>query len=226
MAAAAAANAKVIVGDNLYMYGDTDGQPIREDLPDNAHTRKGKTRAQMAQAVLAAHKAGTVRAAIARGADFYGPMVLGSTLGERVFGPLLAGKPAQLLGDVDLPHTYTVIDDFGRALALLGAHNQALGQVWHVPNPPTRSQRELLALAAQIAGVEPKFSSMGRLMMRIGGLFVPEARETVEMMYEFEKPFVVDHTKFMQAFGPSFGAPTPHEDALRATIDWYRAHHP
>ncbi len=62
---------------------------------------------------------------------------------------------------------------------------------------------------------------MGKTMLRIGGLFIPGARETVELMYEFEKPFVVDHSKFERAFGAN---PTPHREALRCTIEWYRKH--
>jgi len=50
---AAAADAKLIVGDNLYMYGEVDG-PIREDLPYAAATRKGKARAEAARQALAA----------------------------------------------------------------------------------------------------------------------------------------------------------------------------
>ena len=57
-------------------------------------------------------------------------------------------------------------------------------------------------------------------MMWIGGLFVPAARETVEMMYEFEKPFVVDHSKFAAAFGD---ISTPLENSIAATVAWYRA---
>lgn len=62
---------------------------------------------------------------------------------------------------------------------------------------------------------------MGRLMMRIGGMFILEARETVEMMYEFEKPFVVDHSKFERVFG---NHATPHENGLRQTVKWYKKH--
>jgi uncharacterized protein YbjT (DUF2867 family) len=51
---AAAAGARLVVGDNLYMYGEVDG-PIREDLPYAATTRKGKARAEAARQVLAAH---------------------------------------------------------------------------------------------------------------------------------------------------------------------------
>ncbi len=49
--AAAANQARLVVGENLYMYGDTNGQLIHEQLPYAAQTRKGKVRAQMAKAL-------------------------------------------------------------------------------------------------------------------------------------------------------------------------------
>ncbi|MFZ5910359.1 MAG: SDR family oxidoreductase [Chloroflexota bacterium] len=217
---AAANGAKLIVGENLYMYGDTDGQPIHEGLPNAAQTRKGRVRGQMAEALLEAHRSGKARVAIARGADFYGPGVLSSTLGERAILPLLRGKPAEVIGALDLPHTYTYINDFGEALAILGERDEALGQAWHVPNPPTLTQRELVTLFFKEAGLEPKFSVMGKIMLTIGGLFVPAARETVEMLYEFEKPFVVSAEKFVRAFGD---IAAPHETAVKETLAWYRA---
>jgi hypothetical protein len=62
---------------------------------------------------------------------------------------------------------------------------------------------------------------MGKLMMAFGGLFIPAARESVEMLYEFEKPFVVDSSKFERAFGVKA---TPIAEATQTTVAWYRAH--
>jgi len=125
------------------MYGQVNG-PMTEELPHAAMTRKGRTRAQMSEALLAAHRAGKVRVAIGRASDFYGPGVLDSALGERVFSPALAGKSASMPGDLSQPHTYTFIDDFGTALVNLGERDEALGQVWHVPNAPTVTTRAAL----------------------------------------------------------------------------------
>lgn len=213
---------KLVIGENLYMYGDTNGQPLTEDLPYAAQTRKGQTRAAMSEAALAAHRASKVQVALGRGSDFFGPWALGSTHGERVFYPALAGKTASFAGKLDLPHTVTYIEDFGRALVILGEREEALGQAWHVPNDrPQITQRQFAELIFAETGHPVKVSGMGKLMMALGGLFIPEARESVEMMYEFEKPFVVDSSKFERTFGVQA---TPIEQAIKATVAWYRAH--
>jgi nucleoside-diphosphate-sugar epimerase len=216
---AAANGAKLIVAENLYMYGDTHGQPFHEGLPYAATTRKGKVRAEMAQALLDAHHQGKVRVAMARGADFYGPGVLSSALGERTLLPLLRGKPAEVTGALDQPHAFTYIADFGEAMAILGGCDPALGQAWHVPNAPALTQRQMVALFFKAAGLAPKFSVMGKAMLTLGGLFIPAARESIEMLYEFEQPFQVDTSKFVQAFGDIV---TPRETAIQETLAWYR----
>lgn len=215
-------NAKLVIVENLYMYGATNGKPMTEDLPHLAQTRKGKTRSAMSKAALAAHQSGSVRVALARGSDYFGPWGNGSSMGGRVFSPLLQGKAAQAIGRLDLPHTHTFTKDFGKALAILGASDQADGQAWHVPNDkPEITQGELIRNFAEQAGVEPKMGAMGKAMMWLGGLFIPEARETVEMMYEFEKPFIVDSSKFEKAFGMKA---TPIRQAVQETLSWYRGH--
>ncbi len=222
LAGVAQSGAKLIIGDNLYCYGDTGGRPLTEDLPYTRQGRKPKVRAEMAAAALAAHRAGQVRVAVGRGSDFFGPYVLESGMGERVFYPALAGRPAQVGGRPDLPHTFTYIEDFGAALAVLGERDEALGRAWHVANDqPRLTQREFVGLIAEALGRPVPVNGLGRTMLAIGGLFIPGAREMVEMMYEFEQPFVVDSSQFERAFGV---AATPVREALQRTIAWYQAH--
>ncbi len=215
----ARSGAKLIYGDNLYMYGDTGGKPISEDLPAAATGPKGRVRAEMAAMLLEAHRAGKVAVAIGRGSDFYGPRARNSALGERFFAAALSGKPADLLGNIDLPHTYTYIADFARALVTLGENDLALGQVWHVPSAPTLTTRQMVELVEAEIGRPVKVRPASRLMVGLLGLFNPMVREMKEMMYQWEQPYVVDHTKFEQAFGAD---PTPHEAAVRETLAWYR----
>jgi nucleoside-diphosphate-sugar epimerase len=213
---------KLVIGENTYMYGDTNGKPLTEDLPYAAQTRKGQVRAAMSEAALAAHIAGKVQVSMGRGSDFFGPWALDSGFGDRVFYPALAGKGASFAGQLDLPHTATYIEDFGKALVVLGERQEALGRAWHVPSDrPQITQRQFAELVFAETSHPAKASGMGKTMLRIGGLFIPGARETVEMMYEFEKPFVVDSSQFERAFGVKA---TPIAEAIKATVAWYRAH--
>jgi nucleoside-diphosphate-sugar epimerase len=219
----AGGNAKLVLVENLYMYGETNGTPMTEDLPYNAHTRKGKVRGEISKSAFEAHRAGRLRVTSGRGSDFFGPCGLSTAaMGERTFYPMLKGKSAGLVGNINLPHTHTYVRDFGRALVILGERDEADGQVWHVPNDnPRVTQREMVRIIAAEMGIEPKMSAMGRGMMWMGGLFVPEAKETLEMMYEFEQPFIVDSNKFESTFGMKA---TPMKEAIRETVAWYKSH--
>jgi len=215
-------SAKLVLVENLYMYGETDGQPMTEDMPYNAHTLKGRVRGEISAAAFAAHKAGRVRVTCGRGGNFFGPWGIDSTMGGRAFYPLLRGRLAQLIGRTDLPHTHTFVKDFGKALVILGERDESDGKAWHVPNDqPWLSQADLVRMFAEEAGVEPKIRSMGKVMMTIGGLFIPEAKESLEMMYEFDKPFIIDSGKFENTFGMKA---TPTREAIQETVAWYKSH--
>ena len=213
------AGANLVFGDNLYMYGPTGGAPLREDLPYAAAGAKGRARAQVANLLLDAHNAGQVRVAIGRASDFFGPRVTGSALGERVFGHALSGKTVDVLGNIDLPHTYTYIRDFATALITVAASPEAYGQAWHIPNAETMSTRQWLDLIGEQVGHPLKTRSAGKMMITVLGLFNAEIREMKEMAYEFTQPFVVDDSKYRQAFGAEATAPGV---AIKETLDWYR----
>ena len=215
--------AKLVLVENLYMYGESNGKPMTEDFPHNAHTRKGKARSELSNAAFDAHKAGKLKVTAARGSDFFGPWGLPTAaMGERTFYPMIAGKAAGLIGNIDVPHTHTYIPDFGKALVILGERDEADGHAWHVPNDnPRVTQREMAKLIADELGLPLKVSAIGKTMMAIGGLFIPEAKESVEMMYEFEKPFIVDSSKFEKTFGVKA---TPMKDAIKETVAWYKSH--
>jgi nucleoside-diphosphate-sugar epimerase len=218
----ARAGAKLVFASNVYMYGPTNGQPIHEDLPYASQTRKGKARAAVATMLLEAHAQGRLQVVIGRAADFYGPRVTDSMAGEMLFGAALSGETGILVGDIDVPHTLTYIRDFARALVTLSHHDEAYGRAWHVPSAKTITARQFKELIEAEVGQPLKVRVVGKTMMRLAGLFNPIARETAEIMYEFDEPFIIDHSRYVAAFG---NGTTPHEEAVRETVDWYRLHH-
>jgi nucleoside-diphosphate-sugar epimerase len=220
---AASTGAKLIAIENLYMYGLTGGRPLTEDLPYAPNTRKGTVRARMSNELMQAHTSGRVRVAIGRASDFFGPRVIASAAGEQVFGRAVEGKSAQVAGDPNQPHTYTYAPDIGRGLAILGEREEALGQVWHLPSPETLTTRQFAEMIFEEVGKPARIQAAPKIVLRVIGLFNPGMREMIEMLYEFEEPFVMDHSKFEAAFGEHA---TPLKEAIGETVRWYRSKHP
>jgi nucleoside-diphosphate-sugar epimerase len=221
IAGAQSAGAKLVVMDNLYMYPPMNGQPLTEDLPYSATTRKGSVRGRMSEDLMAAHQSGGLRATAGRASDYFGPRGLLSAMGERVFYPALVGKKAQVMGNPDVLHTYSYIPDIAKGLAILGEHEEADGQAWHLPNAPAITTRQFIDQVYNAAGTDPGISAMPRWMVNTVGLFNGNVRELKEMLYEFEEPFVVDDSRFKAAFGD---IATPLPDAIETTVAWFRAH--
>lgn len=216
LAAARAWGARYVSIENLYMYDAS--EPITEETPERPRSRKGKLRAEMAKEVMETHRRGEIRATALRSSDYYGPGVLNAVLGKRVFGRLVAGKKARLSGSAEMRHSWAYIEDVGRAAAVLGTHDDALGKVWIAPHAPALTQREMVELASRVLGVRPRYTVISPLMMRLVGLFMPEARAFVEVMYQFTEPFVVVSKRVQERFGLE---PTPVEVGIARTIKWY-----
>jgi nucleoside-diphosphate-sugar epimerase len=217
--AAAAAGARLVYADNLYAYGPVHG-PITEDLPAQPTTNKGRIRAVMADRLLAAHRSGTLQVAIGRSSDYYGPGGANSVVGDILFGAAVKGNRARWLGRIDVPHSLNYLQDVARTLIILGARPEALGEIWHLPAAEPVTGREFVELIAAALGRPVKVTATSRLALRLGGLFDPRARETTEMLYQWERPFVLDASKFQRAFGPL--EPTPHPQAVATTVAWFR----
>jgi nucleoside-diphosphate-sugar epimerase len=201
LAAAQAENARYVSIENLYMYDSS--KPISESSSVAPRSKKGALRQRMAEQVLALHERGELRATALRSADYYGPGVTGSALGE-----------------LERPHSVGYIEDVGQAAAVLGTSDVVLGRVWIAPHAPARSQGEMVQMAGQVLGsevVHPRVVSP--LLVRLAGLLIPEVRAAAEMIYQFTGPFVVDSSRMKRELGLS---PTPLASGIERTVSWYR----
>ena len=205
---------------NLYPYGPVD-RPMTEDLLDVGTGRKARVRAAMWSEALARHRAGELRATEARASDFYGPGVVDTgLLAARAVLSLLSGKRVRVLGDPDVPHTFSYVPDVARTLAVLGTDDRSWGRLWHVPSAEPVSQRQALVRMAELAGAPAaRVSRLPDVVLRVAGVAVPLLRELQETAYQRTRPYVLDSSAAQAMFGL---IPTPLDEGLAATAVWWR----
>jgi nucleoside-diphosphate-sugar epimerase len=219
--AAEASGAVLVTLGNLYGYGPVDG-PMTRDLQLRPSDHKGALRARMWEDVREAHLAGRVRATEARASDYFGPTApVSSGVLPMYAHDTLRGRAAFVFADPDQPHSWTAVDDIVRTLAVLGADERAWGSPWLVPTNPPLSVRELLRqLGAQVGAGEPRLRRVPRWVLRAGGVAVPLLREVTGVLYQFDRPFVVDASETTRVFGIE---PASWQALLEATAYVWRA---
>ena len=213
------AGAKLIFFDNVYMYGKVSG-PMSEETPFNPCSRKGEIRATIASMLIDEWKSGALTAMIARSADFYGPDTQNAVTNLLVFQPLARRRKASWLVNDAVPHSFTYTPDAARSLVQLAERTTAWNQTWHVPttaNPLTG--KKFVALAAKEFGVAPRHRVLSRPMLRVAGWFDPLVAESYEMLYQSDRPYLFDSSKFAGEFGASG---TPYADGIRATAAFFK----
>ncbi|WP_394841895.1 NAD-dependent epimerase/dehydratase family protein [Pendulispora brunnea] len=219
---AAKAGAKLVALDCLYMYGRPSG-PMSELSPYAPCSKKGTLRVELSELRLGAHGRGDVRVAIARASDFFGENLPYSTFNERFFDRILAGTPGECMGDPEMPHSYTYANDVARALVLLGEHDEAMGQVWHIPTNPAESSRLLTRRMGRALGLDADMVGIPRMALRAMGTWNPFVRELVEMTYQWEVPFEIDDSRFRSTFRFE---PTPIDEAVANIAAWVKSSPP
>lgn len=213
-----AAGSKLIFFDNVYMYGKVD-RVMTEETPFNPTTKKGEIRAAIATQLLDEIKAGNIQALIARAADFYGPVGFTTSVPNMlVFANLKKGKRAQWLVNAKVPHSFTYVPDAAQALYMLANKEDAVGQTWHMPtadNPLTGEA--FIKEAAKDMKAKDDYSLISKTMMQLIGLFNRPIKESVEMAYQSEFPYLFNSSKFNSLFDFE---PTTYNDGIRETAIW------
>lgn len=220
LTACEASGARLLFFDNLYMYGPRVG-PLHEDLPLAATGTKPSVRAAITRQWRAAQDSGRVRVVALRASDFYGPGVQASHIGGDVMRAIAAGKAASFVTPLDVPHDFAYVPDIHRAvISLLDAPDDAFGQPWHVPCAPTESVRAIVLRASLAFGRPLKTNVVPLWSLPLLGVFVPFLKEMAEMRFQWDRPYLVDASRFSKRF---WGDATPFDDGVRATVEAHLA---
>lgn len=217
--AAEKTGAVLVTASNLYGYGAV-SVPMTESTRLAPNSKQGRVRVHMWLDALERHQAGRIRATEVRSSDYLGPRAQG-LIGERVIRRLLEGKSVQVMKSADAVHTWTYTGDAARLLVTVAQDERAWGKPWHVPSNRARTQREVIADLASVAGVRHvKVSETSTALLKLVGLARPTVRALSEVGYQLKRGFVMDSAAARHTFGLE---PTPWDDILAATVEAYRA---
>ncbi|MBN1386905.1 MAG: NAD-dependent epimerase/dehydratase family protein [Bacteroidales bacterium] len=216
-------DAKLVFFDNIYMYDPSDMDNITEKAHINPQSRKGKVRKEIAQMIIDEVEKGRLTALIARAPDFYGPgNGKASILTEAVFKNLAQGKKANWLGSADCRHSFIYTPDAARATAMLGNADDVWNQLWHLPTAPDPlTGKEWIETIAYEMGVEPRYQAINSYIVKTMGIFIPFMRELDEMMYQYDRDYIFDSSKFMKRFNY---IPTSYIEGIRNIIELNYSH--
>jgi nucleoside-diphosphate-sugar epimerase len=213
--------ARLVSFENLYVYGQPGPVPFAEDAPHRPRSEKGRVRVSMIDELQRLVARGELEVDHVRASDLFGPGMRESALGDEVMGRVAAGKDPRVLGNPELPHTWTFTDDAGETLARVGLGGGPSGRVWHVPSAPPVSQREVVETLQRLVGRQLRLLPTPGLVLRLVGLVRPAAGALVEMLYEFEQPFAMADAATRAALGQTH---TPLETALERTLAAFAGH--
>jgi nucleoside-diphosphate-sugar epimerase len=199
---------------NLYGYGPVEG-PMTEQTPLRPASAKAAVRVTMWQDALAAHEAGKARVTEVRGSDYLGAGAK-TLFTDFILPSMLAGKTVRTPGDPDAPHSWTYTGDMARLLVTAAADERAWGRAWHVPTAPPATLREVIAMAAEIAELPvPPIARIPGWLVAGGSLVVRDLRELRKVLYQFDRPFVLDSSAAQRTFGL---APTPLAESVAESV--------
>jgi nucleoside-diphosphate-sugar epimerase len=194
-------NTKLVFFDNIYIYDPNHLSHMTEDTPFNPISKKGEVRTEIVTMLLNEMGAGNLRATIARSADFYGFSPNTSVLEIMVFKNFAQEKKTNWFCSLDFRHSFTFTSDAAKATAILGNSEKAFNETWHLPtakNPLTG--REWTEIIAKEMNQEPHVQLVGRGIARIMGILNKDMKELSEMLYQYDREYVFDSTKFEQTF--------------------------
>lgn len=213
--AAGQAGAVVVFPESLYSYSQPD-RVMTEGSPRVAATGKRGVRT----ALLEQRASSTTPTVSVVASDFYGPRVRTSHAGERVVMPVLAGRTVRPLGRVDVPHSFTYVPDLAAAMIVAARQERVWNTVLHAPTATPPTQREMAAAYAQAAGLPtPTVRPVPGWVVRALGAVSSDMRELAEMLYQFERPFVMSSHRSEALLNLR---PTPLSEGAAATVRWWQ----
>jgi nucleoside-diphosphate-sugar epimerase len=209
--------AKLVFFDNIYAIGDDHVKHITESSPINPSSQKGQVRAEVDRIILEASEKNGLKAIIARSPDFFGVIKDKSVLMNLIYDNLAKDKKAQWFCNAKVVHSCGYAPDLGKGTAILGNTDDAFQQIWNLPTDSERITGEgWVQLFADVMKTGNKVQVLPAWGVKALGLFVPILREMHEMLYQYDRDYFFDSSKFNKRFNYT---PIPNAEAVRQVVE-------
>lgn len=208
---------------NVYVYGQTQKNPVDEKHPWAAHTKKGQIRIKMEELIRRQHQKHNLSYAIIRMPDFYGPFVING-FSEQLFINALKGKSMRWIGNLEVETEFIFIEDGGEAMVLAALDKEFNNHEYNVPGYQPVKARQFLSNISELARKNSKITTMNTdLLFSVIGLFMPIIREVKEMLYLKRERLLLDGSAFLKKF-PNY-KPHNYNQGIESTLQWARKYY-
>lgn len=192
---------RLVFFDNIYALSPDHLNPITESAPIQPCSKKGAIRAEVIQILMEATEKKGLNGLIARSADFLTLEENKGMMKPLVYDRLKKHKQAQWLCNAHVVHNFSYLPDLGKGTALLGNTPEAFQQIWNLPTDPTPlTGAEWIRLFAEEMEAKDGYTIISKGMIKFLGIFVPYMRELVEMLYQYDRDYFFDSSKFNSYF--------------------------
>ena len=220
IAAAAVAQATVVLPGTVYNFGPDAFPVLREEAPQHPTTRKGAIRVEMERRLQAATAQG-VRTIIVRAGDFFGAHAGNNWFGQ---GIVKAGRPVAAISVPGMPgvgHQWAYLPDVARTMVELVERRDTLepfarfhlGGYWDADGT---QMAQAVRRVAQRHGMRPTVRRFPWWLVWVAAPFVTTMREMLEMRYLWREPLRMDNARLTAVLGRE--SVTPLDTAVEASL--------
>lgn len=219
IAAGRSSGARIVLPGTVYNFGDNAFPILREDSPQEPHTKKGAIRVELERRLRAASDNG-VPVLIVRAGDFFGPGATGNSwFSSGLIKPNRPITGLQYPGKHGIGHQWAYLPDVAETMMRLLELGDKLPPFacYHMNGHWDEDGSAMVDAIRRAAGKpELKASRLPWWALRLAAPFNETLRELMEMRYLWQKPVRMDNGRLVQTLGAE--PHTPLDTAIRATL--------
>ena len=211
-----ALGATLMMPGNVYNFGESMPELLREDTAQAAGSVMGRTRIALEQQLATATQAGTMKAVVIRAGDFFGSGT-GSWFDQLMAKNLMRGK-FTYRGPLDIPTAWAYLPDLASAFVQVAARRDrlpAFERLHFAGHTLTGHQwAELFTDIAREqgwlrAGGILRTDSLPPLLLRLGGLVMPAWAALSDTLYLWRTPHRLVNYRLAALIGQEPHTPLP-----------------